>query len=242
MESAAHENHERWLLTYADMITLLVAFFIMLYGISRVEQQKLDRFKSGVQASLGVTNGGRSILENGGPIARPVPGIVETPAAASAPAEKIHARMAAWVERHGLQNQVSVQVEPDGAIVRLNSGALLFDPGTADLKPRARQILEALFAAIAPEVAAGTVRKIRVEGHTDVVPIRTDRFPSNWQLSTTRAVSVVQYLAQRHPTLTTRLEAAGCADTRPVAANTTADGRAKNRRVEIRVLQGPNTI
>jgi chemotaxis protein MotB len=230
---AVHENHERWLLTYADMITLLVAFFIMLYGISRIEQEKLDRFKNGVQTSLGIASGGRSPIGQG-ETAGAHPDVV---AGKLSPAQKIHARMEEFVRREKLQSQVRVTLDPDGAIIRLTSGGMLFDAGTAELKPRTREILEALFAAIRPEIADNTIRKIRVEGHTDNVPIQTAHFPSNWQLSTTRATNVVQYLAERHPLLTPRLEAAGCADIRPLAANDSPGGRAKNRRVEIRVLQ-----
>lgn len=222
---ATHENNDRWLLTYADMITLLVAFFIMLYGMSRIEQQKLDQFKDGVRASLGGSklDPGKSSPSR----------IVADPSAG----EKIYARMSGFVQREKLQHEVSVAMEPDGAIIRLTSGGMLFDNGTADLKPRTRQILEALAAAIGPEVTGGLIQKIRVEGHTDNVPIRSGRFSSNWQLSTTRATSVVEYLAERHPALRSRLEAAGCADIRALAPNTTRDGRARNRRVEIRVLQ-----
>lgn len=231
---ATHENHERWLLTYADMITLLVAFFIMLYGISRVEQQKLDKFKSGVQASLGILDGGRGAIG----AARGMEGTrTKVVNEAETSAEKIYSRMQEFVRRENLGSQVSVTMDPDGAVIRLASGGVLFDTGTADLKPRTKEILEGLFAAIQPELRDNTIRRIRVEGHTDDVPIRTGPFPSNWQLSTTRATNVVQYLAERHPMLTSRLEAAGCADIRPVAPNTTSEGRAKNRRVEVRILQ-----
>lgn len=229
-----HENHERWLLTYADMITLLVAFFIMLYSISNVEKQKLVRFSSGVQASLGIAGGGKSPIGRAPDRVGNRPNILQRE---PSPAEKIYASVNKLVKERKLESEVSVSMEPDGAIIRLASGSMLFDVGTADLKPRTREILEALFTAIRPEVEANTIRKIRVEGHTDNTPIRSVRFPSNWQLSTTRATNVVQYLAERHPILNARLEAAGCADIRPVAPNTTPEGRARNRRVEIRVLQ-----
>ena len=222
---AVHENHERWLLTYADMITLLVAFFIMLYSISNIEQKKLDRLKTGVRSSLGILPGGRSLLDASETPPRPTP------------AEKIYRRVERFVQQEGLQSQVSVRTDPDGAVIRLESGGMLFDTGTADLKQPTRDILEAIFRAIAPEVKDRTIRKIRVEGHTDNVPIRTGRFPSNWQLSTARATNVVQYLAERHPLLTPHLEAAGCANMRPVVPNTSPEARAKNRRIEIRVLQ-----
>jgi len=233
-EAATHENHERWLLTYADMITLLVAFFIMLYSISNVEKQKLVRFSNGVQASLGVAGGGPSPIGRAPDRVGKRPNILQSDPSA---AEKIYASVTRLVKQRNLQSEVSVSMDPDGAIIRLASGGMLFEVGTADLKPRTREILDALYGAIAPEVAANRIRKIRVEGHTDDAPIRTEHFPSNWQLSTARATNVVQYLAERHPILNARLEAAGCADIRPVASNATPEGRAKNRRVEIRVLQ-----
>ena len=224
-QEAAHENHERWLLTYADMITLLVAFFIMLYSASNIEQAKLERLKTGVRSSLGILPGGRELLDE-----------TETPSRLT-PAQKIYRRVERFVQQEGLRSQVSVRADPDGAVIRLESGGMLFDTGTADLKQPTREILEAVSRAIAPEVRNRTIRKIRVEGHTDNVPIRTDRFPSNWQLSTARATNVVQYLAERHPQFTPHLEAAGCADMRPVEPNASAEARAKNRRIEIRVLQ-----
>ena len=117
---------------------------------------------------------------------------------------------------------------------------MLFDPGNTALKPETRAILDGVFAAIQPEITSNLIRKIRVEGHTDNTPIHNTQFSSNWQLSTTRATQVVEFLAERHPLLTPRLEAAGCADMRPVADNATEEGRAQNRRVEIRVLQEHN--
>ncbi len=87
-----HENHERWLLTYADMITLLVAFFVMMWGVSRVEQEKLDRLQSGVQASLGIASGGRAPIGQDRPGARP-----DVVKSGLSPAQKIHARMEEFV-------------------------------------------------------------------------------------------------------------------------------------------------
>lgn len=215
-----HDNdQERWLLTYADMITLLVALFAMLYSMSRVEQQKMERFKSGARASLGATKVS-----------------ARTPPAG----RRIFEGVAAVVRARNLQNEVSVLADPDGAVIRLRDGGMLFDPGTADLKERTKTILGELAAAIRTDAARGTIRKIRVEGHTDDTPIRSARFPSNWELSTARATSVLRQIAARHPDLGPRLEAAGCADTLPVAANTSAGGRAANRRVEIRVLLRAN--
>jgi chemotaxis protein MotB len=205
----------------------------MLYALSpKPPQRALDEVQAGVRNALGVLHDGRDLL--GGPSKG---GSGDPDQNGDAAAARIQARMADFVRREGLEAEVSVAREPDGAIIRLTGGGALFDTGTADLKPRTRRVLEALAGAIGPEAAAGVIRKIRVEGHTDDVPIRTPRFSSNWQLSTTRATNVVEHLAERHLELTGRLEAAGCAGLRPLASNDTPEGRARNRRVEIRVLQ-----
>jgi len=234
---AGENQPDRWLLTYADMITLLVALFILLYSLSpRPDAKTMARLGQGARETLGVLEGGGRLLDGAGRAVAP-------PAAEAAwspvkEAERLRRRMEGWIQAAGLSSQVRLAAHPDnGLVIRLDSGAMLFDTGTADVQPRTRDLLRALEAAVAPALEAGVVRAIRVEGHTDDQPIASTRFASNWQLSSARAAGVAAFLARSGgDKLAERVEATGYGDSRPVAPNRTPAGRRRNRRVEIRVL------
>ena len=255
-EHEEHVNHERWLITYADMITLLMVLFIVLYSISQVDLAKFRRLKEGVAggfggpAAAGALSGGAGPLEGGGGVFDV--GLEGTQAVTSAQAAQAaladaQARAAGArqqrsvlqgaqreiqrsLDKEGLGATVKFRLEARGLVVTIVSDRVLFEPGQADLRHEGREVVDKLAAAI-----VRLPNKLGVEGHTDNVPI-SGRYASNWELSTARATTVLRELIERHGISPSRLSAAGYADERPLATNDTVDGRAANRRVELVIL------
>ena len=236
-----HENHERWLLTYADMITLLLALFIVMFAMSSVNADKFQSMSESLQdAFSGKILGGESINYTGGSVqaAEPKPDTAPTsiqPAAittAAASAEqtdfrKLKAKIDKLVAQQGLTSKVETAIEKRGLAVRVLTDGLLFDSGTATVKPQAAPLI----AKIGGILATGSAHPVRVEGHTDNVPI-SGQFPSNWELASARASGVVRVLLGT-PLKSSPFEAVGRAALDPIAPNSSDAGRAKNRRVEI---------
>jgi chemotaxis protein MotB len=255
-EHEEHVNHERWLITYADMITLLMVLFIVLYSISQVDLAKFRRLKEGTAggfggpAAAGALSGGAGPLEGGGGVFDA--GLHGTEAVTSAQAAQAaladaNARTAGArqqrsvlqgaqqeiqrsLDKEGLGDTVRFKLESRGLVVTIVSDKVLFEPGQADLRVEGAEVVDKLAAAV-----GRLPNRLSVEGHTDNVPI-SGRYPSNWELSTARATTVLRELIEHHHIPAARLSAAGYADERPVAANDTADGRTTNRRVELVVL------
>lgn len=226
--SEEHENLERWLLTYADLITLLLAFFIMLYSLSKSDAQKYHEIASHLKA---IFSGGTGILEAGaieGSGAIQIPDFTQRRAEI---ARKLYEQMAQALEGTDREKTFSVTSDERGITVRILDRAF-FDEGKADLKDRAKRMLD----NIAP-ILSSLNNHIRIEGHTDNVPISTPEFRSNWELSVRRATEVIRYLIERHGIPPDRLSASGYSEYRPIASNETPEGRALNRRIEIIILQ-----
>ena len=236
-----HDDSERWLLTYADMITLLLALFIVMFAMSSVNATKFQSLQRSLQdAFSGKILGGKAIEETGGSVQAETtkPEVAQTtlqPMGASSPESqaeqtdfrKLKARIDRLVAENGLTKKVETAIETRGLAVRVLTDGLLFDSGTADVKPAATPLLRKIGAIL----ATGTDHDVRVEGHTDNVPI-SGRFPSNWELASARAAGVVRVLLAT-PLRTSPFEAVGRASLDPIAANATEAGRARNRRVEI---------
>jgi chemotaxis protein MotB len=247
-----HGDGERWLLTYADMITLLMALFMVLFSISSVNVSKFQTLKETLAQAFSpkVLSGGGSILPDGGaskshhpPSEQPTPAAVpqslDDRAAQSAhQAEqdeflRLKRELDAYARRHGFSHSIETLVDARGLVIRLLTDRVLYDSGSAVLKPEATPLLTRISAL----VDVDTSHPISVEGNTDNVPIATGRFPSNWELSAARAAGVARFMAG-HGVLATRLEATGVADQRPIDSNDSALGRERNRRVEIALLRG----
>jgi chemotaxis protein MotB len=272
-----HDNDERWLLTYADMITLLMALFMVLFSISSVNISKYKTLQMALKAAFSgdILPGGKAIAQPGAsanssraPTTIEAPAIVRlTPdvtselehisggregsaqsssaqaAAASSPAtnvsaaqqeqsdfEKLQRELNAYATSHGFGRSVHATIESRGLSIRVLTDSLLFPSGSATLYPQGEPLLD----EIAELLNVDQVHPIAVEGNTDDVPIH-GTFPSNWELSTARASTVVRFLIAKG-VAGHRLSAVGYADMRPIASNATPQGRALNRRVEI-VLQ-----
>lgn len=227
-----HENHERWLVSYADFITLLFAFFVVMYSISSVNVGKYRTVSESIKAAL------NPIVS---PPSTPTPLALSTnkqaPTAPDSPGSKDVAirklrNLVKGIKASPQLSLVRITERVNGDIVITIPDQLLFNSGEAAMRSEALPFLEGLSAAIVE-----LNRYTRVEGHTDNVPIRTAQFPSNWELSAARAVMVVRVLSELFAVPSERLSAVGHADTRPVTANLDVEQRAKNRRVEVIILE-----
>ena len=213
----------RWLLTYADMITLMLALFIILFAMSTISRVKVQEFAKLVSAGFDNTctvnqppNGGTNGEESFN-------------ASSNIPA--IQHELQQYVQAHKLQNQVQVHMDHRGLVITLLSDKSFYDSGSAELRPQTQQVLDTI---------DGFLKKnnnlIRVEGNTDNVPIHTYQYPTNWELSAARAVGVARYLVEKDGLDPTRISAAGYGEFRPRVPNTTDENRQQNRRVDIVLL------
>ncbi len=262
---AEEESNERWLLTYADMITLLMALFMVLFSISSVNISKVQTLQESLRAAFSgnILPGGKAIAQPGAsnnssraPAATDVQSIVPVPAtpitelntqhassrttvtssaataqsAASQQSEfaRLKAELESYAAKHGFSGKVQTVIEGRGLVIRVLTDDLLFASGSATLDPRGNALLD----EIAQLLNVDQTHPIDVEGNTDNVPIHSGLFPSNWELSSARASTVVRFLAGAGVS-PQRLTAVGYADQRPLTSNATAAGRARNRRVEI---------
>lgn len=230
-----HENAERWLLTYADLITLLMVFFVVLYSMSSHDAVKFQAISAALQQAfnLDVMQGMTKVgLTDQGALdmAKPVDDLVNNNDVPEV--QKLQSSIDAALQSTANQQtpDVSVGTDKDGVVVRL-SGSYLFDSGRAELKPNSLALLD----AIANEIKL-LPNEIRVDGHTDSIPIDSPRYPTNWELSAARALAVTRYFTDTDGIQATRLIAAGFGEFHPIAPNDTREHRAMNRRVEIHIL------
>jgi chemotaxis protein MotB len=231
-----HENHERWLLTYADLITLLLALFMMLYAMSQLDIAKYQKFQEAFTKGMGghpVKEAKEIAPDETSPNPTSSAAQVSTHTLDQDDLKLLKARLEKALTAAGLQDEVQLQLQSRGLVMNVVSG-VLFPTGSATLSDRGDDLLHTL----------GTVfttfdNRLVVEGHTDPRPISSSQFPSNWELSTSRATAVLRFLLQDQHLVPTRMSAAGYADTRPRVANTGEAQMARNRRVDIVILAGP---
>jgi chemotaxis protein MotB len=228
--SSRRPSHERWLVSYADFMTLLFAFFAMMYAISSVDAHKLSQVSRGLQVAFDDSARNRAAAGQG---VLPEPGtrIVAAPVDPAA----FSARVARELATELLAHQIEITLESRGLVLSIPEAGT-FAVGSDELSDAASTLIGRVAATI-----AGTPNSIRVEGHTDDVPIHTKRFRSNWDLSTARATRVVEFLSTQVGISPTRLSAAGYGEFQPRVANDGAPGRAQNRRVDIVVLNESTT-
>lgn len=227
------DNHERWLVSYADFITLLFGFFVVMYALSSVNEGKYRVLSNSLLNAFGISPAVNGTEQIPHPVL-PKPGPLQPRTSAMLRREReqltriagdIHTVLAPLVA----QGKVRVTQTDHGITVEINA-SVLFEPGDAKL---ARETSEALRAVAA--VLKNDHHAIHVEGHTDSVPINNASFPSNWELSAVRASSVVRLFVDSGIT-ESRMMAVGRGSTQPVASNETAEGRLRNRRVAVLIL------
>lgn len=230
-----HENHERWLVSYADFITLLFAFFVVMYAVSSVNEGKYRVLSDSIVSAFSRQTPlpAPASEREGQQLPLPLP-MQRQRAEAEIKREReqmtdIGRKLIETLSPLISEGKVRVMQTSRGVNVEINASAL-FAPGEARLSGQYGQVLKALANVLKDDQHA-----IRVEGHTDNVPISTASFPSNWELSAARASSVVRLFADNGID-ESRLVAVGYGSTRPVASNDTAEGRMRNRRVQLQVL------
>jgi len=239
---AEHENHERWLVSYADFITLLFAFFVVMYATSTNNEEKQKKFEDSVRVNLhlGAQKDGKSQKDSDGTaginLSELVPEL-NTPVSVF-PKQGGPKEVEDYLDR-SLDKKISKEVRQkmissvrhDGFGARITLAASSFFPtGSAKLKYSSLQVLDQI-----ADLIKETDRRIVIEGHTDNEPIIGGMFESNWELASLRATSVVRYLIKYQKVDPKRLAAISYADQKPIADNSTEEGRAQNRRIEILV-------
>ena len=252
-----HENEERWLVSFADMMTLLFALFMVLFSISSVNTSKFEELQKSLQDAFSgaVLSGGKAVLNKGSsssgtkaspaqaplPSLRPIQALNQSASSDKSTAAKAKAaaqeqadfqelkrRVDGLAKAAGLKGKVQTTVTKRGLVIQMLTDKVFFASGSADLNPGARPLLD----KIAKVVAGERQHPIIVEGHTDNQKISGKQYPSNWELSGARAGAVVRDFVG-NGVLARRVSLAGYADEEPIATNSTPDGRSKNRRVDV---------
>lgn len=243
-----HENHERWLVSYADFITLLFAFFVVMYAISSINEGKYKVLSDSIVEAFKSTPTSEKIIYVQAPMpqgtaerGKPIPQIVPMQLDAAAQGVEVEKEK----RRENMKSvasdilkvmeplvkggQVKVTESNRGISIEINA-SLLFEVAKAELNKDSISVLTAV-----AKVLATDSHQIQVEGHTDNLPMNSPVFPSNWELSTARASSVIRLFAE-NGVGGNRMVAIGYADYRPVEDNSTPEGRARNRRVTVMIL------
>lgn len=228
-------NHERWLLTYSDLITLLMIFFVIMFASSSIDKQKFKTLAESMNQAMG---GGQHIIgdqasntmTDGNSVTDTQTQTGQTEPTETEKLTSLKQQLDKYLQDNNMSNSTSVDVSERGLVVTLNN-SLFFDPGKADLKPEN----EARLIEIG-KILNQMNNYIRVEGHTDNVPISNSVFHSNWQLSAARASTVVELLISRAGMTPQKLSTVGYGEYRPIADNNTAEGRQNNRRVDLVVM------
>lgn len=239
-EQEEHVNHERWMVSYADFVTLLFAFFVVMYAVSQVDNDRLKQTSQSLRTALGSQKvDGPELDKWTGPKCEgdcvAFQGIPD-PKLAEELRRRLEGSLRPWLREQKEPAVAITELEGKRLVIRLSAGQF-FEPAAAALHPEALPILDAIGSQL-----TGIDRRIRIEGHTDVQPIRTERFRNNWDLSASRAATVVAYLEQAHGIPSQRLAAVGMAATQPVAGNDTSEGREANRRIDIVVETEPPDV
>lgn len=241
-----HINLERWLVSYADFITLLFATFVVLYALSQVDISEFTKLEESLKAAFDRSNilqGSEGVMDSKGD------NMLDKTSADSVISSLMMEYLSPKYEQESYEDikktieelskskeleGVTATIEDRGLVIKLNDSNILFKSASAKLEQSGKEKLDKIGLLIAQKFL---MHSIRVEGNTDNLPFSNYVYPSNWELSSARACSIVRYLIDRfkfHPDLFTPV---GYSSTRPVAANDTPRGRAQNRRVEIVVLR-----
>jgi chemotaxis protein MotB len=236
-QKVVKDTSERWLLTYADLMNLLLILFILLYSMSQVDQSKYEQLAQSLNASLGISSGKKFTPTQGAgssviPLPNTIPETVIKSKMEQQQMDEVQKQVNNLVKNGNLEGKVDVQMQERGIVISITA-QLLFKPGEADIVPGSKPTIQEI----------GTVLKgipgnqIRIEGYTDTDPIHTDKFPSNWELSSARATNILRLLVDTAGIDPGMIAATGYGEMRPIVKNDTAENKAKNRRVNIVILK-----
>lgn len=244
-----HENLERWLVSYADFMTLLFATFVVLYALAQTDVNEFTKLQDSIKSafrSISFLQGEQSILKDSGK------NVIDSSGANDALIDSLFMEYISpkYEEESFQQIQddinklknnelkgVTAKIDDRGLVITLNDSNILFAPGSATLSKETMKKLDYIGALIGKKFM---LHLIRVEGHTDSEPINSPTFPSNWELSAARACSIVRYMIDKFKFVPDLFTAIGFADTRPIVKNDTPKNKALNRRIEIIVLKNKN--
>jgi len=236
-----HGGMMRWLMTYADLITLLLIFFVIMYALTAARARQVEAMAITLSQEATAGNSILQYQQEGTPkpqnaplyqrISQALAGLQAQQEQEEQSLQKIVKLLQQYINEHGLAAEVSVDMERQGVVVSFQDVAL-FASGSAQLSPQARQIIDAMSAPI-----KNVPNQVRVEGFTDDQPIHTAEYPSNWELSTARATSVLEELVNGVGFPPDRLSATGYGQYRPRVPNTSDHNRQLNRRVDLVVLR-----
>jgi chemotaxis protein MotB len=226
-------SHERWLVSYADFITLLFAFFVVMYSAAQLDKRRAGKLATAIQTAF---------TQHGSLPPKPaeVGGLAEQGTPANLPVgnteeefRSLQEKLQSTLSLEIASGDVAVRSTPEGLVISLREIGF-FDTGSAEIRASSQPAFDRL-----ANVLLGAHGEIRVEGHTDDVPIHNSHFASNWDLSTARATTTIRLLITKYNFSPRRLSAAGYGEYRPIASNATSDGRALNRRVDIVIPRKP---
>ena len=237
-----HENLERWLVSYADFMTLLFATFVVLYALSQINVNEFKKIEESIRKAFSV----QSILDGGSGVMSQGETVLDASSAADSVIDSLMLEFISQkyeqesyeqikkevdnLNKSGELSGVTAKIDERGLVIVVSDKDLLFKSGSAELTDEAKKILEKVGKLIVEKFA---MHIIKVEGHTDNMPISGGRYPSNWELSSARASAIVRFLIDRFKILPNLMAAVGYAETRPAEKGTDASALAKNRRVEI---------
>jgi chemotaxis protein MotB len=243
------ENHERWLVSYADLVTLLFAFFVVMFASTQTDHSRAKQISEGVEKALApgsdapkiaailggtVTDKGRGNAMLRGPALPPPPSKDPPADELKFPPLKDLATAAELLrtslKQEVAQGAVDIRVEDRGVIIGLNS-AIFFSPGDDTIEPAVYPTLKKV-----ADILNRLPNALRLEGHTDSIPINTPRFPSNWELSAARSIAMLRLFNERFGVARERMAIVGYADTSAIDSNDTEEGRRRNRRVDIVIV------
>ena len=235
------EASEAWLLPYSDLMTLLLALFICLFAISQTDETKITQMAQAFTAAFHM--GGPSFFNQAGPAQTKSTNGLQTDQELQQERTEAYMQetrqlqdakkqMDEYIDQNGLEAELSTELSEEGLMIRIKEQAL-FPSGSADLLPESQRIVPAISALLAP-----LSQNVMVTGHTDNVPINTAQYPSNWELSTMRALNFMRVLMAQDARLQpARFSALGASEYRPISTNETEEGKANNRRVEVLVAR-----
>lgn len=227
-----HENHERWLVSYADFITLLFAFFTSMYAISTANEGKFramsqslhTAFSESIFTTSGQPGGGSSFIKDMKPTMLTESDIYTNK----------FRKLSDALKEIQKQGRLTLLVEEQKLTIRISEG-ILFEPSSDEFIKDGLPVLDEI-----AEILRDTPNSVKIEGHTDNIPTNTERFPSNWDLSSARAVKILKHFISAHKYDPVKLSATGYGEYRPITSNDTPEGRARNRRVDIMVISENN--
>ena len=223
------ESSGGWIVTFSDLMSLLLTFFILLYSMSSVSEAKFYEASQSLQMALNGRGGGTTILTESTSVVKEPPA-TPTEAVIDPEIKELYEKVSDYVEENDMTSKVSVEMDKDGVYVDIQE-SVLFSSGSADISGLGQKTLSTL-----AELVNSLKNDLVVEGYTDDVPIRNSNFTNNWELSTGRAISVLRFLSETEEVDPRRLSAKGYGEYNPSVANDTDENRAINRRVNIVIV------